>query len=62
MVKKSLILKGVKEFLASRPDAYRRDIVDFLWEDFDILVGVDCVSNMLKREHISRKKVHLKHL
>jgi hypothetical protein len=49
----------VKEFLSGRPDSYRRDIVDFLFDDFDIIVGVDCVSKMLKREHISRKKVRL---
>ena len=57
VVKKKLILKGVREYLAGYPDAYRRDIVDFLWDDFDILVEVDYVSKMLQRERISRKKV-----
>ena len=47
------------EFLACGPDAYRCDIVDFLWDDFDIVVSLDTVSDMLKREYISRKKVRM---
>jgi hypothetical protein len=48
--------QAVREFLAERPDSYRSDIIDFLFDDFNVDVSLDSVSRMLKRERISRKK------
>ena len=40
-------------------DSCRSDIIDLLYDDFNIEVSLDSVSRMLKRERISRKKVPL---
>jgi transposase len=53
--------KGLREFLLSKPWAYRDEMQQFLYDDLGIWVDVSTISRVLCREKISRKKVYFKY-
>ena len=48
VVKKILILKSIKKYFTSHLNTYRYNIINFILDNFHIIIKVDCVSNMLK--------------
>jgi hypothetical protein len=53
----AFFLKALGEFLQEKPSAYLDEMVDFLWEEFEISVDKSTVGKALKKAQISRKHV-----
>lgn len=47
--------KRLREYLASRPQAYMEEIRDWLLDDFDVVVSLSLVARELKKMKFSRK-------
>jgi arginine repressor len=53
------IVQALREFLHEEPHSYRDEMVDFIEENFDVVVSLSTISRALAKAKISRKKVPL---
>jgi arginine repressor len=51
------LVKALRRFLNEEPHSYRDEMVDFIEENFDIVVSLSTISRALAAAKISRKKV-----